>query len=164
MSLPNIINKYISQKAFQSDTIGKSNAGVCLFEDMVLKIQPISEESENEFQMMKWLKDKIVVHHIIEHTYENECSYLLMSKCDGHMSCAEQYMTNPIKQENCLPGAMHRLWNIPSEGCPCHWPLDKRLVQAVENVESGKVDIADAQPSTFGATDLKAPKNCSNGS
>ncbi len=159
MTLPNIISKYIARKSFQTDSIGKSTAGVYVFEDMVLKMQPISEESENELQMMRWLNGKISVPNVIEHICENGYSYLLMTKCAGHMSCAEQYMTNPAKQTELLAEVMHQLWSIPTEDCPRHWPLEKRLCQAADNVSSGNVDVAGAQPNTFGSNGFKNPEH-----
>lgn len=158
MRLPNIFNKFILHEEFQTDEIGKSNAGVYLFEDMVLKVQPVSEESENELQMMRWLNDKIPVPNIVEHICENGYSYLLMTKCDGQMSCAKQYMTNPVKQVDLLAEALYRLWSIPAEDCPCHWPLNKRLRQAAENVACGNMGITAAQPDTFGGNGFKNPR------
>lgn len=149
------MNKYISLKDFQTDRIGKSNAGVYLFKDMVLKVQSVSVESENELQMLQWLKGKITVPDIIEHIAENGDSYILMTRCRGQMSCADQYMTNPIKQAELLAGALYQLWSIPTTDCPCNWPLKRRLQQAAENVESGNADIAGAQPDTFGKSGFK---------
>ena len=158
MCIPNIINKYIAHQDFLADSIGRSNAGVYLFEDLVLKIQPISEESENEWIMLGWLKGKIPVPNVIEHICENGYSYILMTKCAGQMTCAERYMTDPMKQTELLAGALHRLWSIPAENCPCHWPLEKRLQQAANNIAAGKVDIYDAQPGTFGSNSFRDPE------
>lgn len=157
MSFPNIFNKYISLKEFQADHIGKSKAGVFLFDDMVLKVQPECDESANELQMMQWLNGKIPVPDIIEHISEQGYSYILMTRCKGYMSCADQYMTNPIKQAELLAETLHQLWSIPTTDCPCHWPLNRRLQQAAENVASGNVDMASAQPDTFGDKGFKNP-------
>ncbi len=162
MSFPKIYDQYIKQKDFHRDKFGKSNAGVYLFDDMVLKVQPISIEAENELEMLKWLNGKINVPDIIEHTIENECSYILMSKCEGEMSCAEPYMTNPVKQVELLADALHQLWSIPIADCPCCWSLDKRLRYAEENVVCGNVDVADAQPDTFGSDGFKDPEELLN--
>ena len=158
MDFPKILNKFISLKDFQTDRVGKSNAGVYLFDDMVLKVQPVSDESENELQMLQWLKGKITVPDIIEHISECGNSYILMTRCKGHMSCAEQYMANPIKQAELLAGALHQLWSIPTTDCPCNWPLKRRLQQAAENVASGNVDVTNAQPETFGDKCFKDPE------
>ena len=162
MNIPNIIDKYITNKAYNTDQIGKSNAGVYLFDDFVLKVQPISTESANELQMLQWLNGKISVPKIIEHIGEHGYSYLLMSKCTGKMSCAEQYMTNPIKQVDHLAEALYQLWSIDTEDCPCHWPLEKCLRQAEENVAAGGVDMDNAQPDTFGPNGFRSPEELLN--
>ena len=158
MTFPNFINKYLEQRNFQTDGIGKSNASVYLFDDIVLKVQPVSDESENELQMMQWLNGKISVPNVLEHICENGYLYILMSKCDGQMSCTDQFMTNPAKQTELLAGALHQLWSIPTEDCPCSWPLEKRLQLAAQNGASGNIDVADAQPETFGDNGFKNPE------
>ena len=158
MSFPKIFNKYISLKDFQIDNIGKSDAGVYLFDDLVLKVQPESDESKNELQMLQWLNGKIPVPDIIEQISEYGKSYILMTRCKGHMSCTNQYMNHPIKQAELLADALQQLWNVPIADCPCHWPIEKRLQQATDNIASDKVDIESAQPDTFGNSGFKNPE------
>lgn len=157
MSFPKIFDEYINLKKFCRDRIGKSRAGVFLYDDMVLKIQPECEESANELQMMQWLKGKIPVPDIIEQISEEGYSYILMTRCRGYMSCADRYMTNPIKQAELLAESLHQLWNISTADCPCHWPLNRRLQQAAENVAAGNINISDAQPGTYGDKGFKDP-------
>lgn len=158
MNFPKIFDKYISLKDFQTDQIGKSNAGVFLFDDMVLKVQPESAESKNELDMLQWLNGKIPVPSIIEQISEYGKTYILMTRCKGHMSCADQYMKSPAKQAQLLAEALQQLWSIPIKDCPCHWPIEKRLQQASDNVASGNVDIEDAQPDTFNNSGFKNPE------
>lgn len=158
MEFPNIFDKYINHTEFYTDSIGKSDAGVYLFDDFVLKVQPNSVEATNELQMLQWLNGKVKVPDIIEHTVENNHTYILMSRCDGDMACADAYMSRPIKQVELLAEILHKLWSIAIEGCPCSWLLDKRLNCAKQNVVSGKVDVADAQPDTFGRNGFKDPE------
>lgn len=155
MNIPNIFNKYISDWEHEVDTVGLSNAGVYLFKDMVLKIQPVSEESDNELQMMQWLRGKINVPNIIEQITDNSYSYILMSRCRGDMCCADQFMKNPLKQAEILANTLFQLWDIPVDGCPCSWPLEKRLKEAAKNVESNNIDIAHTEPTTFGKNGFK---------
>lgn len=158
MYIPNIISRYLARQDFRTDTIGKSGAGVYVFDDLVLKIQPVSEESENEVAMLRWLNGKIAVPNLIEHIIENERSYILMSKCRGSMSCAEEYMANPKKQTKLLAAALRQIWSIPTADCPCHWPLEKRLRKAAQNIADGNVDMDDAQPGTFGNNGFQNPE------
>ena len=158
MNLPKMFDKYIGRKEFKADQIGKSKAGVYLFDNMVLKIQPESTESQNELKMLLWLHGKIPVPDVIEQISENGYSYLLMTRCQGQMSCAEEYMTDPLRHAALLADVLMQLWSIPIEDCPCHWPIQKRLDQAAINVATGNVDIQDAQPDTFGENGFNNPE------
>ena len=158
MNLPMIFDKYINQKHFHFDRIGKSNSSVYLFDDFVLKVQLSSIEAENELQMLQWLKDKIKVPDVIEHTIENGYSYILMAKCTGDMSCSEKYMTAPIKQAELLAEVLHQLWGVSIESCPCTWLLEKRLSWAEHNIASGYVNITNAQTDAFSCNGFKNPE------
>ena len=160
MTFPKKIQEYIGEKISIKDAVGKSASGVYLFDDMVLKISKIDCESANEAQMLSWLKGKIPVPNIIEHISENECSYLLMSKCKGKMACDPYYMRQPKKLVELLAEALHRLWSVDITDCPCEWLLKRRLEQAEENVALNLVDIDDAQPDTFGLKGLIRNNYC----
>ena len=135
-----------------------SGAEVYLFDDMVLKIQDAGTEAENEIKMLRWLNGKIPVPNIIEHTTENECSYILMTKCDGNMACDPRYMEDPKLQVQLLADTLHMLWSVDLSDCPCKWTLQKRLKLAEENIIQNRVDINDVQPDTFGPNGFRDPE------
>ena len=81
-----------------------------------------------------------------------------MTRCQGHMSCAERYMKTPIKQVELLAETLQQLWSIPIENCPCNWSLEKRLQLAATNVASGSVDVTNTQPNTYGNSGFKNPE------
>lgn len=158
MKLPNKIETYMSGRKYTLDQVGLSGSRVYLFDDMVLKVQPESVESQNELQMLQWLFGKIPVPQIIEHISENNNSYILMTRCAGKMSCDEEYMNDPHKQAQMLAQVLQQLWSIYIADCPCSWPLEQRLQAAAENVAAGKVDMADAQPDTYGPGAFQGPE------
>lgn len=158
MKLPDKLKQYIGNKSYICDQIGMSGAGVYIFDDMVLKIQDAGTEAENEIKMLRWLSGKIPVPNIIEHIDENECSYILMSKCDGIMACDPYYMEEPKLQARLLADTLHMLWSVDISDCPCNWTLQKRLNQAEENIIQNRVDINDAQPDTFGPNGFRDPE------
>ncbi len=159
MTFPKKIQEYIGDKISIKDAVGKSASGVYLFDDMVLKISKNDCESANEVQMLSWLKGKIPVPNIIEHISENECSYLLMSKCKGKMACDPYYMSQPKKLVALLAEALHKLWSVDVSKCPCRWSLQRRLEIAEDNVALNLVDIDDAQPDTFGPKGFRDPEH-----
>ena len=158
MDIPNKIQNILKDKLCIQDTIGKSGAGVYIYEDMVLKIQKADAEAENEVKMLHWLQDKLPVPRIIEHIHENEFSYILMNKCTGKMACEPYYMKQPKHQVELLSQALHSLWEVPIEDCPSDFTLKKRLAMAEERVIYGRVDIADAEPETFGPNGFRDPE------
>ena len=108
--------------------------------------------------MLTWLKDKIPVPHIIEHINENGYSYILMNKCMGMMACDSKFMNNPGVQAELLAEAITKLWNLDIKECPCKWPLQRRLNEALDNIVHKGVDIMDAQRGTFGTGGFKNPE------
>ena len=50
--LPENIRELLGGNEFETDSVGMSRAGVYLFPDRVLKVQPISGESQNEYEML----------------------------------------------------------------------------------------------------------------
>lgn len=139
MNIPNKLQQYIENKSYICDHIGMSGAGVYIFEDMVLKVQKIDTESETEFKMLMWLNGKIPVPNVIEHICENGYSYLLTNKCTGRMACDPVYMMQPKRQVEFLAEAMHDLWSIPINDCPCDFSLDKRLEMAKDILSEDKL-------------------------
>lgn len=61
MNIPSKIKAIIKDMPYSIDEIGMSKSKVICFDDMVLKIDKQSEESDNEHMMMIWLADKLPV-------------------------------------------------------------------------------------------------------
>lgn len=158
MNLPNSIKKIIGNEKYTADNIGKSDSTVLLFSDKVLKIQNMSDEVENEYIMMKWLREKIPVPNLF--AYEHECgkSYMLMSKLDGEMSCSDCYMNNPELLTELLAKAMRMLWEVDIADCPSKINLDKKLEIAEYAVENNLIDTDNVEPDTFGENGFKNPR------
>ncbi len=159
MYLPKKIQHYINNRKYTKDVIGMSASGVYLFDDMVLKIQKNDPEADNEAQMLRWLQGKIPAPDIIEHIAENECSYMLMSRCQGKMACDPYYMERPKLLAELLADTLQKLWSVDISDCPCQWTLQRRLEVAEENVIHNCVDVADAQPDTFGPNGFRDPEH-----
>ncbi|WP_313134311.1 hypothetical protein [Anaerocolumna sp.] len=74
MNFPKNIKKILGNRPSSLDTIGMSNAQVICFDEMVLKIEKQSEESDMEHKMMTWLADKLPVPRILCLEKENGMS------------------------------------------------------------------------------------------
>ena len=158
IQIPTNIRKIIESESCAVDNIGMSDSSVYLFSDKVLKVQSANEESENEYMMMKWLKEKLLIPDVIAYEKESDKSYLLMSRISGAMACDDCYMDNPELLIDLLSKAMHMLWEVDITDCPSRINLDKKLEMATYNVEHNLVDMENVQPDTFGEGGFKNPK------
>ncbi len=158
MYLPDKIKQAIGNEAYDTDNIGMSGASVLMFPGAVLKIQNCCEEAENEYKMLVWLRGKLPVPEVLAYEEEKGKSYLLMSRCEGTMSCDEAYMRNPKELVKLLAEGLKALWQTDTKGCPGDWSLKRKLAAAKENVETGLVDVDDCEPETFGKGGFRNPE------
>lgn len=158
MQLPEKIHNLILEEDYQTDSIGMSDSSVLLFHDKVLKIQPCSEESENEYRMMLWLRGKLSIPQVLAYEIADDKSYLLMSRCSGKMSCEEGYMQKPDLLAKLLANGLKKLWKISILDCPADWRLKRKLEIAKKNVEQGLVNPDNVEPDTFGENGFRDPE------
>lgn len=157
IDLPEKIKDILGTSVCDSDTVGMSGASVLLYEDKVLKIDKVRDESENERNVMLWLKGKLPVPKVICHEIYNGRSFLLMSKITGVMSCDESYLTRPQELTEILAAGLKMLWETDISKCPYHCNLDKKLEMARYNVEHDLVDVDNVEPDTFGENGFRSP-------
>ena len=157
IELPDKIKSILGSSVYDSDTVGMSEASVLLFEDKVLKIDKVCVESENERDVMLWLKDRLPVPEVICHEIYNGRSYLLMSKLPGVMSCDESYLTRPQELIEILATGLKMLWDTDISKCIYNFSLDKKLEMAQYNVEHDLVDTDNVNPDTFGENGFQSP-------
>ncbi|MBQ7840121.1 MAG: aminoglycoside 3'-phosphotransferase [Lachnospiraceae bacterium] len=157
MEFPEKIKVLISEEDYHIDQIGMSRATVIMLRDKVLKIQEESKEADNEYQMMKWLQDKVPVPQILCHEIQNGKSFLLMSRAKGKMSCEEELMQNPDKLAEVLAEGLKMLWQVDISECDIRYDLDRKLEMARYNVEHDLVDVNSVEPETFGPNGFRSP-------
>lgn len=157
LDLPDKIKNIIENETFSFDRVGMSDSSVILFSNSILKIQMLNKESENEYQIMKWLQDKLPVPKVLAYEKDEERNYLLMTKIPGEMSCAEQYMNNPEQLVNLLAEGLKMLWKVDVSNCPYKNGLEEKLQLAQYNVENNLVDVNNVEPETFGEKGFESP-------
>lgn len=158
MYLPYEIQNLIGDEPYNLDEVGMSGSAVCIFSDKVLKIQDITNETVNEFRMLKWLSEKQLAPQVLAYVEENGKNYLLMEKLDGMMSCKAHYMDQAELLMELLARALHMLWEVDVTDCPSTVNLDVKLEMARYNVEHDLVDVENVQPDTFGEGGFKDPQ------
>lgn len=151
--IPEEIVKFINNKPYHTDAVGRSQSAVILFEEYVLKIEKISVESENELKLMQWLQGRLPVPKIIEHCQKDEYNFLLMTKLRGQML---YQVNNSIE---IYVEALNQLKEVDYSGCPVDNRLKHYLRQAEYNVVNGYVDVDDANPDTYGPNGFKDPQD-----
>lgn len=157
MRLPEKISSLIADDGYREDDIGMSGSSVRIYRDKILKIQECSEEAENEYRMMRYLRGRIPVPEVYSHEISEGRSYLLMSKCRGQMACADEYMRDPAVQCRLLAEGLKKLWSTDISDCPSDWRLSHKLARAEYNVKNGLVDTDNVEPETFGENGFKDP-------
>lgn len=159
LNLPKEIRNMIAHQEYEVDNIGMSGSKILMFADKVLKVQQETAETESECAMLKWLAGKLPVPKILCQVSWDSKNYLLMSRVQGQMSCAEEFMSNPKQLVSILAEALKALWSVDISDCPMAWQLDKMLTVAKESVEKGEVDVDNVEPETFGEGGFKDPED-----
>lgn len=155
--LPEKIRSFIDGRKYTTDRVGMSGGNVILFDDMALKIEKQSRETENSYEIMKWLEGKLPVPGIISHEVENGIDYMLMTKIGGEMSCDDRYMKDPRQLTSILADGIKMLWSVDISDCPCGSGLDVKLKEARYRVENNLVDIENVEPDTYGENGFESP-------
>ncbi|MBQ7098203.1 MAG: APH(3') family aminoglycoside O-phosphotransferase [Oscillospiraceae bacterium] len=157
MAQPPKIALHTAGKDFTMDATGLSGAAIALFDDMVLKVEPVSEESENHTAMLRWLEDKISAPRILETAIRDGFRWMLMTRMEGEMSCSDGCHTDPHALVQALAKAMGSLWDIDVSDCPVDQSPNAKLVRARKIVEAGQVDMTLVDPETFGEGGFSSP-------
>lgn len=154
-NLPYEIYEVVKDQPYKTDSIGESGSTVLLFEDMVLKIEKTSDQSDNEHNVMRWLSGKLPVPKVIAFAQKNGYNYLLMSKLSGEMSCSDQNLQSIEDTVILLADGIKMLWRVDISACPCINNLDVKLKNAKYNIENDLVDTDDFNEDTLGESGFK---------
>lgn len=157
MRQPQQIARHTAGKEFSMDSTGLSGASIAMYEDMVLKCEPVSEESENHTAMLRWLEGKVTAPRILETAVREGFRWTLMTRLPGEMACAEAWRSDPHRLVQELAKAMRSLWEVDVSGCPVEQSPAAKLMRARKIVEAGQVDMTLVDPETFGEGGFSSP-------
>ena len=158
-ALPKDILDYVGEQEYKINNTGMSDSEVRIYDEYVLKIQPESKETDNEYSAVKRIDGRIPVPSIPVYCTQDGLAYTLMTKVDGEMLCSKENMAHPEAVIKMAAQGLKMLWSIDVS----EWPsatasrLDERLKTAEYKVENGLVDVDDAEPGTFGPEGFKNP-------
>lgn len=159
LSLPRELQSRLSSLPCQEDGIGHSGSRVLLFPQLVLKIEPLSPETENQRAVLAWGQGKLPLPRLEWYQAQEGLAYTLLSRVDGQMLCDEELMSQPAKLVSLLAETLQLLWRTDTAGCPDGVsPLSRRLERARRLVEQGLVNTDDAEPETYGKGGFASPE------
>ena len=157
MRQPPAIAERTAGKDFRLDTTGLSGSTVAIFDDFVLKSEPVSTESENHLAMLRWLEGKIPAPEVLETEVRDGFRWTLMTRISGEMSCDDRWRTDPHRLVRVLSDALKTLWTVDVSGCPVDQSPRSKLERARVIVEKGLVDMDLVDPETFGENGFSSP-------
>ena len=156
--IPEDMKELINDHYFEKDLIGCSESGIYLFEnDLVLKVESKRDESDGEYEMIKWLEDKLPVPKVVKYYTNGKTNYLLMTKLKGKMACHEDILNDSENMARLLARGLKQLWQVNIEGCPRKIDINYGLKRAYFNVVNNLVDIENTEPETFSENGFKNP-------
>lgn len=136
MVLPEKIREYLGERSYETDEVGRSASAVLMFDDCVLKISETTPDSVNEWQVLSLLGGSLPVPEVLCQVSENGREYVIMSRLDGEMSCAERYLCDVPALAKGLAGGLSMLWNFPLAEGLRDFSLEKELDDAEKRLDS----------------------------
>lgn len=146
---PDLLEELAAQRG---ETIGCSDASLLVFDDLVIKIQKESKESEREEEALKWLDGKLPVPKVLAYEHKDGKSYILMEKLKGRMLCDPVILNNRNRLTKTAAAALKMLWKVDITDCPfaegdtqgkvlCHGDLCLPNVFADNSGITGLIDL-----------------------
>ena len=135
LKLPEKIRTYLGERGFETDEVGRSASTVLMFEDCVLKISETSAASVNEWRAAELLSGKLPVPEVLCRESADGREYVILSRLDGEMSCAERYLCDVPALAKGLAEGLKMLWEAPvPDGLP-DFSLEKELRDKVLGIQ-----------------------------
>ena len=151
VKIPSSIERLLKEKSYAVDGIGMSGSAVRIYDDSVLKIQPFSVETDNEYKLLQFFSQRNLAPKVIAREVVDGTDFLLMEKCRGKMLCDSDFLSNPRKLMEIAGILLHEMWSISTANCPVNASLNNKLKSAEYNVTHNLVEIDNVMPTTFGA-------------
>lgn len=146
-ALPDAVAAVIGERGGTVEDIGCSGSSVVIYDDMVLKVEPVSGEGDRAVAMMRWLCERLpqgCVPAVHCDAVVGEMRYLVMSRVVGEMACDAVWLDRPEALMRALAGALKRLWAVDVRSCPSVCDLDDELSVLRERVARGDAKKAPA--------------------
>ena len=107
-----------------------------MFDDCVLKISGTAPDSVNEWRVMEYLAGKLPVPEVLCRESADGREYVIMSRLDGEMSCAERYLDDVPTLVKGLVEGLKMLWSVPLPEGLTDFSLENELDDAEKRLDS----------------------------
>lgn len=156
---PEELKEILDGMICEVNTIGCSNAGVYKYynseNSYYLKVQPVQQELKREYEIMKWLQNKLPVPEILYFCSQRGFDYLLMTELEGEMTCSGSCLSKQEETVGILAEGIKMLQAVPIENCPFNNGLENKLKDAKIKIENNLVDMSDWEKNNRFGTPLE---------
>ncbi|MBO4888548.1 MAG: aminoglycoside 3'-phosphotransferase [Firmicutes bacterium] len=156
--LPASILKFTQSKPYTADDTGFSGSEIRIYDDYVLKIEKISDQSRGHAEMLRFLEGKLPAPKLLAYEEKDGFQYLLMSRITGEMTCSKELMDRSDELLKLIADGLKMLWQVDISECPRYLGPDHMLPRARDYIERGLFDPSGCDPETFGPGGFESPK------
>lgn len=141
-SILNKINGYENEYI----KIGCSTSKVIkLYNNIDVKYLKIDTKGKlyDEFNKIKYLKNKISVPIIITYESDNKYDYLITKSLNGEMLCSKYYLNNPTEAITQLVRGLNEIHNISIKNCLYDMTIKTKINIITNRIQNGELNIND---------------------
>ncbi|MBY9001795.1 MAG: aminoglycoside 3'-phosphotransferase [Candidatus Heimdallarchaeota archaeon] len=145
--VPKDLEKQLKGYDLQKVNIGWSSSEIYKLSDdkkpnLFLKINNFSNDLffNHEYEMLKWLKDKISVPDIIYQSKNVNSEFLLLTEIPGNVSYKVYSKSDIETNLKILAKGLQSFHSLPIEGCPNSVNTDEMIQHAEQRLEQGLIN------------------------
>ena len=165
ITLPKALQNLLQGYSWRRINSGMSQAEVYRIhspeQTLYLKTEPLPSNLTRERGMLEWLATKAPVASVKQYCEADDRAYLLVSEVPGIMCCTipDDDMVKPYEQTiKCLADGLLLLQSLDLSNYPFQDSWERKMAEALSNIEDGLVDMEDWNDDT----DFASPRELYN--
>ena len=109
---------------------------------LFLKINKYTDDLffNKEYEMLKWLEDKLSVPEVVYHSNSSDYEFLLLTEIPGNVSYEVFSKSDIEKNLKILAKGLQIFHALPMGGCPNEVDIDKLIFHAKQKLEQGLIN------------------------
>lgn len=154
---PKKIRELTAGQSCERDRIGRSGAGVWLFDRLVLKTGRMLPAIRAEKDRLTYLAGRLPVPRVVHYEEVRGRAFLLTQRLPGKMLCDAAYLRDPAELVRLLAEAYALLRRADLPDCPFDAGTGALLSAARVRVQRNQCSLSDAEPGTYGPGGFQNP-------